>query len=276
VKSKSKHPLGTNIDKFQDTEIESLKFELQNLETFHGELTNEKLELEKLLSEFQHRHTLELGEIILELLNLRKIKFKDDKVRYEETEFDERQYREQVKVEKMKCVYELTKEQKIEIKKKFREATFLCHPDKVSNSFKTIAEAIFIDLKTAYELNDLSRVTEILNDLKKGGFTPRSETVSEKNLLINAITKLQTKVDLLKTQISAIKQSDTYITILEIENWEEYFSRTKIGLQQELEELKKEIETACNDDYIAKAADAQNEKTVTKFSFWSKLKSMWS
>lgn len=230
-----------NIEKFQDREIEELKSELHNLETVHGELTNEQLELEKLLSEFQHRHTLELGEIILELLKLRKIKFKDDKVRYEETENDERQYREQVKVEKTKDVYELTEEQKTELKKKFREATLLCHPDKVSDEFKTIAETIFIELKTAYELNDLSRVTDILNDLKKGGFTPRSQTVSEKDLLITAITKLQRQVDLLRTQISEIRQSDTYTTIIDIDNWDEYFNRIKKDLQQELEDLRNEI-----------------------------------
>jgi hypothetical protein len=233
----------TNIEKFQDTEIEALKAELYSWETVLGELTNEKLELEKLLSEFQHRHTLELGEIILELLKLRKIKFKDDKVRYEETENDERQYREQVKVEKNKDVHELTEEQKTELKKKFRKATLLCHPDKVSDEFKSIAETIFIELKTAYELNDLRRVTDILNDLKKGGFTPRSETVSKKDILIIAITKLQRQVDLLKTEI---KKSDTYMTIVEISNWGEYFVRIKKELQQELEELKNEIKTAHN------------------------------
>lgn len=220
-----------NIEKFQDREIEELKSELHNLEAVHGELTNEQLELEKLLSEFQHRHTLELGEIILELLKLRKIKFKDDKVRYEETENDERQYREQVKVEKTKDVYELTEEQKTELKKKFREATLLCHPDKVSDEFKIIAETIFIELKTAYELNDLSRVTDILNDLKKGGFTPRSETVSEKDLLITAITKLQRQIDLLRTQITEIRKSDTYTTIIDIDNWDEYFNRIKKGFK---------------------------------------------
>lgn len=237
----TRQQMKANIEKFQDREIEELKTELRNLETVHGELTNEQLELEKLLSEFQHRHTLELGEIILELLKLRKIKFKDDKVRYEETENDERQYREQVKVEKTKDVYELTEEQKTELKKKFREATFLCHPDKVSDEFKAIAETIFIELKTAYELNDLSRVTDILNDLKKGGFTSRSETVSEKDLLITAITKLQRQVDLLRTQITEIRESNTYTTIVDIDNWNEYFNRIKKDLQQELEDLRSEI-----------------------------------
>lgn len=41
-----------NIEKYQDKEVEILKAKLQNLESVHGELANEKLESEKLLSEF--------------------------------------------------------------------------------------------------------------------------------------------------------------------------------------------------------------------------------
>ncbi len=235
-----------NIESYKDPEIKVLKSELHRLEMLLGELTNENLELEKMLSEFQHRHTIELGEIILELLNLRKIKFKDDKVRYEETENDERQYHEQVNTEKTKEVYELTEVQKAELKKKFRKATLLCHPDKVSDEFKTNAEAIFIKLKTTYELNDLGKVTDILANLEKGGFKTRSESVSEKDLLKLAITNLQSQVNVLKTEIVTIRQSDTYTTIIEIDNWDEYFIRTKEELQQELEDLNKEIKTVFN------------------------------
>ena len=77
--------------------------------------------------------------------------------------------------------------------------------------------------------------------MKKGGFTPRSETVSEKDLLITAITKLQRQIDLLRTQITEIRKSDTYTTIIDIDNWDEYFNRIKKDLKQELEDLRNEI-----------------------------------
>ena len=41
------------------------------------------IELEKLLTDFQHRHSIELGDIILEILKLRKLKFKNDKQKFE-------------------------------------------------------------------------------------------------------------------------------------------------------------------------------------------------
>jgi hypothetical protein len=273
MKNNSDNSPKVNIVLLQDIEIESLKSELRNLEILIGEITSEKLELEKLLSAFQHRHTLELGEIILEILKLRKIKFKDDKVRFEETENDERQYNEQVIFEKQKIVQKLNEEQKTELKKKFREATFLCHPDKISDEFKNIAEEIFNELRTAYELNDLIKVTEILNDLKKGGFTAKSDSVSEKELLKTSIIKLQKEIDFLKSQILEIKKSDTYLIILEIKNWDEYFHRTKVDLIRELDELKKEIIIEKNENIESITSNFQNDKSEKKSNFWSKIKS---
>lgn len=273
MKNNSDNSPKVNIVLLQDIEIESLKSELRNLEILIGEITSEKLELEKLLSEFQHRHTLELGEIILEILKLRKLKFKKDKVRYEETENDEWQYNEQFIVEKQKIVHELNEEQKSDLKKKFREATFLCHPDKISDEFKNIAEEIFMELRTAYELNDLIKVTKILNDLKKGGFSAKSDSVSKKELLKHTIIKLQKEVDFIKNQILEIKNSDTYLTILEIKNWDNYFYKTKVDLLRELEELKKEIISEKKENIESITSNFQNDKPEKKSNFWTKLKS---
>lgn len=226
-----------------DPEIAALKLEIKNLENQLNGFDNEKIELEKLLSEFQHRHTIELGEIILDILKLRKLKFKSDKSKFEEAENDERQYREQVNTEKEKEIFELTDEQKLELKKKFRKATVLCHPDKVADEFKEAAQRIFIELKQAYDANDLKKVTEILDDLEKGNFfKTKSETVQEKDLLKAAIAKLKRQINILETEIITIKESDTFKTIISIEDWDDYFQRTKEKLKRELEELQLEIE----------------------------------
>jgi hypothetical protein len=102
---------------WNDPEIEALKLEIKNLENQLNGYDNEKIELEKLLSEFQHIHSIELGEIILEILKLRKLKFRSDKTKFEEAENDEKQYRNQFDTERDKEVFELTKEQKSELKK---------------------------------------------------------------------------------------------------------------------------------------------------------------
>jgi hypothetical protein len=226
-----------------DPEIAALKLEIKNLENQLSGYDNEKIEIEKLLSEFHHRHAIELGEIILDILKLRKLKFKEDKIKYEEAENDEKQYREQVATEKEKEIFELTEEQKSELKKKFRKATIMCHPDKVANEFTEAAQRIFIDLKQAYDANDLKRVSEILEELEKGNFfKTKSETIQEKDLLKAAIAKLKRQITILETEFITIKESETFQTIISIEDWDEYFNMTKEKLQRELEELRLEIE----------------------------------
>ena len=228
---------------YTDPEIAALKLEIRNLENQVNAYDNERIELEKMLSEFQHRHSIELGEIILEILKLRKLKFKADKTKYDEAENDERKYREQIDAERKREVFELSDEEKKELKKKFRKATVLCHPDKVSDEFKEAAQKIFIELKDAYDINDLKKVTEILNDLERGNyFRTKSETVSEKDLLRVAIAELRKQIKVIENEIISIKQSETFKTIISIDDWDDYFSKTKEKLQKELEEIKLEVD----------------------------------
>lgn len=225
-----------------DPEISALKLEIKNLENQLTGYDNEKIELEKLLSEFQYRHSNELGEIILDILNLRKLKFKDDKEKFDEAENDEKDYREQFNSEKEKEIFELDDDEKIELKNKFRKATVLCHPDKVSDEFKDIAQDIFIELKNAYDINNLKRVIEILEDLEKGNyFNSKSDSISEKEQLKVAIAKLQAQIEKLETEIISIKQSNTFNTIISIDDLDDYFENTKQKLEVELKNLKTEF-----------------------------------
>jgi len=217
-----------------DPEITTLKLEIKNLEHQLNILVNEKAELEKLLSEFQHRYTIELGDIILEILKLRKMKFKQDKTKYAEAEQDEKQYQEQVSNEREKNFFELTDEQKKELKKKYRKGAVLCHTNGVCH-----APQIFIKLTQAYHRNDLKLVTEILDALEKNPFKP--ETVFEKDLLKAEIDRLHRQIEILEREIIDIKESDAFKTIADIQNWNEYFKDVKNKLQKELEELQIEI-----------------------------------
>jgi hypothetical protein len=225
-----------------DPEIIALKLEIKNLENQLNAFDNEKIELEKLLSEFQHRHSRELGEIILEILKLRKLKYKSDKTKYKEAEDDENTYRQQFEKEREKNIFELTAEEKNELKKKFRKATVLCHPDKVSDEFKEVAQQMFIELKAAYDVNDFKKVSDILKNLENGNFfKSRSETISEKDVLRAAIAKLRRQIDNLESEIIFIKSSETFRTIEFIKDWDEYFRITKEKLENELENLQKEL-----------------------------------
>ena len=103
------------------------------------------------------------------------------------------------------------------------------------------AQKVFIELKSAYESNDLQKVSEILSELEKGNFKSKSETVTEKEKLKMAISKLKRQIINLENEMIAIKENETYKTIVSIKDWNTYFKETKQKLEGELKELSKEV-----------------------------------
>ena len=232
---------------WEDPEIEALKLEIESLENQLNSLDNEKVELDKLISEFQNRHTNELGEIILEILKLRKVLFKDDEEKYEEAEQDEKEYQEQFEAEKEKVLHDITEDEKKELKKNYRKASMLCHPDRFineSSEIQNLANEIFRDLNEANGQNDLKRVNEILKNLENGILVrTKGAEIDDKKVLNATIMQLRDKAQRLKEEIDYIKGSETYQTIVEIEDFDEYFSSLKEKLQSELTELQLKIES---------------------------------
>ena len=228
-------------------DVSTLKQELKILENKLHAIDNEKIELAKLLSDFQYRHSGELGDVLLEILRLRMILYKVDQTKYEEAERDEKQYREQVRTDREKIKLELNNDEKKEIRKKFRKATLLCHPDKVSEKLKESAQGMFVRLKAAYDANDLKKVAEILAHLEKGDFFKSiSETVTERELLKAETEKLRKRIKSLEKELSEIKNSNTYKTVIAIDDWDVYFRNLKIKLEGELEEIKNQIKIVSN------------------------------
>ncbi len=226
---------------WNDPEIAGIKLEIKILESQINAFDNEKIELEKVISDFQHRHTIELGEVILEVLRLRKIKYKNHK-KEAEAEEDFNNYSKQYETEKDKKQFELNEEEKLELKKKFRKATTMCHPDKVSEEQKAEAEEIFIELKKAYDEHDLEKVNQLLHDLENGKkFVSQADSISEKEKLKITLEKLKQKLKGIENEIISLKESEIFTTINNITNWDNYFTETKTQLEEELQNLKVEL-----------------------------------
>ncbi len=226
---------------WNDPEIAGIRLEIKLLENQINAFDNEKIELEKILSDFQYHHTLELGNLILEILNLRKIKYKNHK-KEAESEADYYNYSKQFETDKVKRQFKLNEEEKQELKKKFRKATTLCHPDKVNEEQKAEAEKIFITLKKAYDEYDIEKVNQILVDLQnENSFVSNTDSITEKKQLFTVLKQLKQNLKKIEKEIILIKESETFTTIFNITNWESYFKETRIQLEDELQNLTLEL-----------------------------------
>jgi hypothetical protein len=227
-----------NVSIFIDPEIDGLKLEAKSLEAKLNKLSDEKADLEKLIHEFGVRHNKELGELILKILKHSKNKAKGTPEE-KETEEDYKNYSQEFEVSKHEKIADLTEEELIEIKKKYRKASKLCHPDVVSEDQKELADKLFTELNKAYEQNDIKKVAEILENLKKGNFfVSKSDTITEKQLMKAEIEKLKIRISELQQQVGLIKGSDAYKTISSIKDLDVYFKETKEKLENQAKELK--------------------------------------
>ncbi|KRG33285.1 phospholipase D-like domain-containing protein [Psychrobacter sp. P11G3] len=223
---------------YNDIDVSALKLEIRQLEHQLNAYDNEKIELEQLLSEFHHKHTSELGSFIKQLLYLRKISTKDNPQEYAEAVQDEQDYNKHIKTELEKTIYELNNDERTDLKKAYRQASQICHPDRVNEEMKGIAEELFIQLNEAYRKNDLAEVKRILSELKQGMFKPRSETVSKADQLKVIIQILKHKIEKVEQELFAIKDSDDYQKISAINNWNAYFEEIKSQLIEEIDYLE--------------------------------------
>ena len=226
---------------YNDIDVNALKLEIRQLEHQLNAYDNEKIELDKTLSEFNYRHTNELGSYISRLLQLRKLSTRDNTEEYAEAMQDEEEYNEHIKIELEKTIYELNDDERRDLKKAYRQASQICHPDRVNEDMKDIAEELFIQLNEAYRKNNLGEVQRVLSDLKQGMFKPRSETVSKAEQLRVIIQILKHKIEKVEQEIFEIKDSEDYQTISAINDWNVYFEEIKAQLVEEINYLEANI-----------------------------------
>lgn len=228
------------ISVYQDVDILTLKLEISLLENDIHVYDNERTEVEKLLADFHYQYSMQLGDIISEILSLKKqiALQNNDQTAYEEAEQDEKIYQEQLFEQKSKVYHELSDKDKKKLKQVYRKASQLCHPDRVSDEQKEVAQAIFVKLTQAYEQNDLKKVEQILLDLQKGIFKARSDTVTQLDTLKMIKTQLSQKLADIQQILDSMKCSETYQVISKLYDWDSYFEEQKMRLAKERDRLQ--------------------------------------
>jgi len=237
--------LKSTIDELE-TALESIDEEDENYEELSQAYSELKEELEKLESE------LELQE---EELEKTKEFIEDETIEQEYEEVNSHYEEFESEYEHIKESFEnsitLNDEEKKELKSLYKKAARLCHPDIVPDELKEKAHELMQKLNEAYSKKDISKVKEILHTLKNGtSFEVSSETIEDKELLKSKIKEYKQNIEIIKSEIEEIKEDETYQTIAELDDWDEYFEEIKSELKNEKEKLEdkaiKNIETKVN------------------------------
>ncbi|MGI9306992.1 MAG: hypothetical protein ACR2P5_06780 [Gammaproteobacteria bacterium] len=223
-----------SLAEYQDPEIGALLLEVKNLENEIVALAAEKGEYDRIIAEFDAAYISEVGDILEKLLRLRAKKAapKAEKAR--------REYEEYKKTKKAHAdVCEINDDEKIEIKKLFKQSASKCHPDKLPEDKKNEGKMIFQELESANRNQDIRRVREIWQKLQDGDLSAASAAPADKNVLRRRVAVLREKADGLRAEIAAVLRDDTWRTIQSLAEkktaWADYFAEMREKLRRELE-----------------------------------------
>lgn len=251
--------------KAKEAVFQSIMEEYEEAKEEYQELKTQKEELEKEISnidEFDDRYDElyeELQELKVELeakeqeVNQKRKNAKEakeeldndeDSEEYEAFEEDYKEFSSQYETVKKQDRFELNEEEQAELKKLFRKASKLCHPDIVADELREQATDLMQQLNDAYSKKDLKKIREILYNLENGKtFDIASDTINDKERLKEKIKDVRERIDGLKEEIDEIKSDETYLIIQDVDDLDSYFDRLKSELQEEYDRLQNDTTT---------------------------------
>ncbi len=242
----------TSLVPYEDKEVMGLKLELKVLEKQFLVYSCKVEEYHNLINDFNARYHKELGTLIEEILVLREeyyeFMYKNSKsfeTEYLEAKKDFEDFHEELKKYHLDDPIELSKQEKKELKRLYKKASKLCHPDIIEDEKKEKAEEIFKELNAAYQHNDIKKISEILELLLTGeSFTVTSDSLFDTQILKRKIKVTREKIKAIKIEIEAIKKNGTFILVNKIVDLDEYFERKREELLDEKESIMENMSEA--------------------------------
>lgn len=244
-------------------EMYELRFELKILEIQIESITTEIADIERCIVLFNNKQYEILGDLTSEILRLKAIVLENDSKAENITSTRKQQEAESAKnqYDKYSKKYQetlknhinmLNEDDERELKKLFRKSCNLCHPDKVPHDQKSKATEIFINLKEAYDKNDLIKVKEIYDRLSNGDFsTTKSSLLNEVELLRSTVIDMRFKLEQILINLIELKSSSLNTLFLKIgyeeKNWNIFLESKRVNLEGELEMWKKKLEIYGNE-----------------------------
>ena len=123
----------------------------------------------------------------------------------------------------------------------YKKAAVICHPDKVDDTMKKEAEAIFKTLHKAYVNNDLDEVIRIYENLKTNSFLVTGKDYNERDLLVKQINRMVYKINQIKFEIESLKITPAFQVLDKIYDWNMFYRLEEQKIINEINALKYEF-----------------------------------
>lgn len=234
------------VSKVYDPIVSALKIELNFLENELNLLRANRDDIIKIIDRFQGKYHTILSPLIERLLYLRVEKLKIQaqqnplmRKRLEEAQAEYEDYHKMMAESTLGIMYHLNDKELREIKRLYRKACLICHPDRVEEAQQEKAREMFEELKEAYIANDIKKVRLIAELLEKTGkFDLVFEKMDNAEALRLQIERVLLQKEEVEDDANELENSTVYHKIINIkEDWKDYFARIAENFQAQIDEV---------------------------------------
>nr|WP_318384327.1 DNA repair protein [uncultured Enterobacter sp.] len=143
----------------------------------------------------------------------------------------------------------MSEDERRELKRLWRQASKLCHPDLVDDELKDEANATMVQLNQARQRGDLSAVRSLLTRLQKG-LEPlmASDRLNDLARLREKILDVKQHIASLRQELSALEQENAWQLVSSLGDQEVYFTQQEKSLSELRGTLEQQVSEAQYDE----------------------------
>lgn len=234
------------------TNVTAYKMEILLLEAQLSTIEIQCQEFNNFLSWIIAKFDIEFSDLLLlknslleklSILRFRLTQQESDKIALEELQSENQKTKERLEQLRESPPSEKFEEHE-ELKKYYREAIILAHPDKYANdeSLYNKATTITQKLNEAKANGDIETIKEILNDLKSGfAFLTDYTSINQTEQLIKIINSLKRKINQATEKLAKLEQNKFAHLYKNRDDVNLYMAQLKTNLEAEIYGLREEM-----------------------------------
>ncbi|CNG03687.1 DNA repair protein [Yersinia frederiksenii] len=139
----------------------------------------------------------------------------------------------------------LSTDQRQQLKRLWRQASRLCHPDLVADEFKEKAHQLMVQLNQARQRGDVSAIHTLLESLKQG-LEPlmASDIIDDLERLRRKINEVSNQIDAMLHELDALEKEESWRLATSLPDKDGWFKEQENLLSKTLNILKRQVAEA--------------------------------
>lgn len=171
-----------------------------------------------------------------------------DEANEEYEKYREQHHDAEVRMRKGKA---LSEEDQNELKRLWRQASKLCHPDLVADDLKDEANTMMVQLNQAKQRGDVKAIRSLVARLQQG-FEPimASDRLNDLERIRKKMAQVREQIDTLVSELAELEKEESWLLVSTLNNMESYFTQQEKALR----EVRTALEHQVNETQLDSAA----------------------